>query len=59
MKKQLALYEELLDDEGAIIEQNPVVIISGAELDDLRFALAPSVETAHETELAEGWPVPQ
>ena len=27
MKKQLALYEELLDDEGAIIEQNPVVVV--------------------------------
>ena len=44
MKKQLALYEELLDDEGAIIEQNPVVVVEGAELSDLRFALAPSVE---------------
>ena len=44
MTKQLALYEELLDDEGAIIEQNPVVIVNGANLDDLRFALAPTVE---------------
>ena len=44
MKRQLALYEELLDEDGAIIEQNPVVIVEGAELENLRFALAPSVE---------------
>ena len=44
MKKQLALYEELLDDDDAIIEQNPIVIVEGTELGDLRFALAPAVD---------------
>lgn len=53
MNKQVAIYEETLDDEGAIIGQERIAVVPDVE--HLRFAFDPSTEDVAALGISESW----